>query len=357
MLVLGQDSSRSYWKELIYEGSFLNLGGDGKKFVVDESVIDHWQNTGTKMLSNGIDIPVPIEHTEDPEKNRGFVREFAKGVKTLKDGKQVRTLLGRIQFVNADAEKLAFSTDVSIYVPDKAEDGLGNKYKNPVRHVALTSYPVIPGLAPFKAIVASIKLGDNQMLAELAKKLGIEIEDGMDDAAIAEKITMFVTALKSKAEGSGDKPAPSEPAMSQEGVPAQATAAAAAAPATSAQGGTISTTFKLPSGVAASMCGMLKDSRTSKIDALVNAGNITKATADALKQSHCSDAALRLSLTETGEIENKEFDALCAALAKNQAVNMGERSGPQSVRLSNPGSSAENTLLANAERRAKARAS
>lgn len=385
-LVLSADGSRAYYKELIYEGDFFNLGGDKKKFSVTERDIDEWIQTGSQMLANGLRIPLPLEHTEDPSKNMGFVLGFAKTRKQLRDGRDVAALLAKIQFRDPEAEKLALSTDVSIFSPEKVIDGMGRTYKNPVKHVALTNYPVIPDLAPFRAIVASMtSRGDDTMLRSLAEKLGIAADDSTDEAALEEKILQLFTAMKSKL-GAGAPPAaqpdaammsndsgvmqpgagapplgqpqfpgmqPQQPQFQLPGQQPQMQQQPQQTAQVQPKGGSISTKIDLPTGLVASVTGMVKRDRGAQLDQLVNGGHITRATRDELAKTYCEDAAIQLSMGETGEVESAEFDALISALSKNQAVRYGERTGPQSVRLSNPSSATENPLVAMAEARQK----
>src|SRR5690606_13600266 len=123
---------------------------------------------------NGIKIPLPVEHTFDPEKNRGYVV----GAQLGKNSKGIPALFALIQFRDEqEGKKLAASTDVSIFVPPDFTDGHGNKYPRPITHVALTSYPVVSGLDGFKAIAASLVENDDMQFSclTLAQKLGIDI--------------------------------------------------------------------------------------------------------------------------------------------------------------------------------------
>ena len=47
-------------------------------------------------------------------------------------------------------------SQVSIHVPPQFTDGLGRTYVRPIRHVAITDYPVIPGLGRFEALAAPV---------------------------------------------------------------------------------------------------------------------------------------------------------------------------------------------------------
>ena len=324
-----------YRKELIYTGHFVKKTPQKEqRFSVTEDDLTHWVETGVQMLSNGIEIPLPLEHTENPEAKRGDVVGFETGI----NDKGLPALYGLCTFVDADAEKLAASANCSIYVPEDFTDGKGNTYERPVRHVALTNYPVIPGLAKFETIALSLlePTGENEMpLKELAKAVGVEVQDGADDATIEKAIaTSFGTMRKElddlKKKSKTDPPADPKPAD------------------------------KPPVKIAAGFLSMARDNRTLKLDALVKAGNITPATRDKLAAQYVTDDALTLSLSsEEGDADG--FDTMVAALGENDPVQLAEQSGPQldgeALTLSEVGDPKKNPMLAEAQARANAAAS
>jgi hypothetical protein len=78
-------------------------------------------------------------------------------------------------------------------MPHKFHDGHGNEYVRPIRHVAITDYPVVPGLDKFKPIAAGFSLSEEgtdmqPTLAELATALGVEVPDGASDEEIFQAI-------------------------------------------------------------------------------------------------------------------------------------------------------------------------
>lgn len=144
----------TFWKELIYEGSFTKAvpGQAPQHFTIDQAKIDHWATTGNRMVKNGVKIPLPLKHNDNPEANRARLIEYATDV----NDSGLYSLWGKVRFNNARAAELAASTDVSIFVPgDTFVDGRGNSYEYAIKHIALTDYPVIPGLSDFHAIAAS----------------------------------------------------------------------------------------------------------------------------------------------------------------------------------------------------------
>lgn len=196
---IGGERRKVYRKELIYPGHFVKIKpGENEpeiEFDVSEDLIDHWVKTTNRMIKNGIDIPLPLEHTTSPEARRGSVIKLAK---EFNASRGMASLYAYATFRDEDAEKLASTTQVSLYSPPSYTDGRGRRYDRPIRHVALTDYPVIPGLDGFEVIAAShvdraddaIALcgEDSMKITALAKKLGIAIADGADDFDAANAI-------------------------------------------------------------------------------------------------------------------------------------------------------------------------
>jgi hypothetical protein len=160
LLLSEEGDGLTFRKELIYENapgeSFKKKTADvEQEFTIDVDKLDHWEEVGNTMIENGIKIPVPLKHTDDPESNRGNVIRFERDIN--EEGREA--LFGVIKFRDKKAAELAKSTDVSIFVPDKPiYDGLGNKYVYPIRHVCCTDYPVIPKLGEFQPIAASMEI-------------------------------------------------------------------------------------------------------------------------------------------------------------------------------------------------------
>jgi hypothetical protein len=297
------------------------------KFSVDEPTLDHWDKSVKKMTANGVKIPIPLEHTTDPEKNRGYLVGTQRG----KNSRGLPALFGLVQFRDSEeGRKLAASSDVSIYVPPRFKDGRGNPYDHPITHVALTSYPVIPQLDSFKAIAASLTSGDSNMelsALSLAQKLGIDV-NGLDENTAETKVVDYVNQLKAKV-------APVAPAAP----------AAPAPPAFRPQ---------VPGAMAASQTALVKQVREMKLSELVRDGHITKATHDGLVKQYCDDDAIALSLASDDANFNAPFDSLVETLKQNVAFVPGGKTAAQAVALSKVADAKTNPLLANAEMRAAA---
>lgn len=346
----------TFRKELIYAGSFAKKD---QRFTIDRPLLDHYKSTVDKMLSNGIDIPIPIEHTTDPEKNRGKLL----GVEVAKNKRGVESLFGTIKFRDEESAKLAKTSNVSIYQPPEFTDGVGRKYVRPIRHVALTDYPVIPALEGFEPIAASFSgeslelmypptaqpaatgvppaappagapapapapAGSSPIKA-LAGTLGIAVQPNQDDNAVMQQIVAAFNAMKQKIASAAATPAPAPAPM----IP------------------------QVPK-IAASLVNVVRENRQNRLEALVTRPKpaITPAVRDKLKMIFVTDDAISLSLSDTQEIAALDrFDAVLKALEDNDPITLGEQSRAQSLRLSgstNPDN--DSPVVRNAEKRAKA---
>jgi hypothetical protein len=319
----------TYWKELIYAGDFKKwnkkTGEIELQFTVDTERLDNWNKTIAAMRKNGIEIPIPNRHTEEPEARRASLLESKR--QKNKDG--LESLFGKVRFVDKEAAKLAASTDVSIYADSELVDGKGNYYFNPIRHVALTDYPVIPGLEKFEAIALSLVQDTKKMALDpraLAKKLGIadDIADADLEAAIDDAVDKLVAAVNKGDKKPADPPAPPKDEVKASHSPL--------------------------------MLSLLSENRQAKIDALLLSGHIIPAQAKELTAAFCDSGKLVLSLSAAGEA-NDGFDAaIKLAKANTPRKAGGEKSPAQVVELSNADLMTDkNPLLANAQARGKSK--
>lgn len=284
-----QLSELKFRKQLAYVG--LIHKGD-KSFDVTKDVIVHWAQETNAMIKDGIEVPLAIEHTVDPEKRRGTVTSFETGL----DSKGRFSLFQIAEFRDAEAAKL-IESDVSLYSPPYIQRG-GKIYRRPVTHVAITDYPVVTDLDDWEVLVASVSEGS--MLKDLAEALGIEVLEDADDEAIKKLIIDAFAALKEKpSKKDGEEPE-----------------------------------------VSASILGLMRDNRILKIDNLLNQGKITSHVATKLKGQFCSDTALALAHSS-----GDGFDTTLGILIENDPVKFRSMTGSQSARK-------KSSLVESAEKRA-----
>lgn len=317
-ILCGQEEKPTYIKELIYEGDFES---NNLNFSVDEKMIDHWADTHRSMVDNGLSVPLPIKHTDDPEANRGRVVNMYAGHNP--SGKYA--LYGKVEFRDAEAAKIAKTSQVSIFSPPEFTDGKGVKYTRPITHVALTDYPVIPKLQGFESISASLVKQEAVMpLKELAAKLSLECEneDQLEETIVASfEATRGEVTSRDEIIASKDE----EIAALKARIPTD------------------------PLTVTASHKTMLRDNRVMKLDRLVGE-KISPAVKDELADIFCSEDHLTLSLSsEAGD--GGLFDKVLAALDKNAVVQLGDASEIISLSKEDMVNPEKNVLLADVEKR------
>lgn len=299
---LSKDNPLVFTKEVIYESDFSK---DGNEFSVDVACLDHWHNSITTFKEAGIKIPLPLGHVDDPEANRGEI--IGSERKLNKNG--LESFYVKLQFRDEEAAKLAQTSDISLYSPNTFTDGNGTVHQFPIRHVAITDYPVIPKLEGFEVIAASfitpkLHLNDkkdkvnNMVLKVLAVQCGLSLSSDLEDAKIEEAIVLGFKDLSTKL-AEATKP--------------------------------VGPIFKPTS----SMVSMLKENRELKLSQLVKDHNITPAVATDLIAAFCNEGCISLSLSDETDTTSVLFNVVIKALAKNEPVIKPEGSGLNTgIRLS-----------------------
>jgi hypothetical protein len=322
--------SQHFRKEVIRVGSYVK-DDEGIEFEVTPKLLKHWIATFKEMKADGIEVPIPAGHTDEPEKNHGFVRDvFAEG----------ESLFNIMELIGKDSIDLAKRNHVSIYCPPelinpkKMAGGKRKIYKRPIVHVALTPKPVIPGLGPWEAVAASLTLkvkGEDMNWEEIRKGLGIEGE--MTDET-APKL------LLAHFKGLGEKHGELQLAFDE----LKKTNSNGDKNGEKGKGETTPPATK-PDPM---LIKLSSENRLNKLNALVEAARITPAVRDKLEEQYASEKSLTLSLSRGGD----NFDELVSALAENDPVELAEKSGPQTLALSMQVEGGKNPLVEDAKRRA-----
>jgi len=313
----GQPVQR-FVKDIIRTGDYLDPHS-GKRFSVTTEDLDHWAKTFSLMDAAGVRVPVPEEHTSKPSANRGYVRAM------FREGE---TLRASIDLIGAAAIALAATNDVSIYVPPSFTDGKGNTYDRPITHVAITTYPVVPGMNPFTPIIASGASGDSaekapvlrlatgassmETLKAIAAACGISA-DGLDESALAQAITAKIGEWKTKMSGADTQ------------AKDAATALAAAHKSIEELKGEKT---REPDPMVLKLSGK---NRGLEIDSLVTSGHLTPASAAKLRSAWAEGEALKLSLdTHSDEL----FDKTIAAIRVSKPTELKAHLDGQTLQLS-----------------------
>lgn len=269
-----------YRKELIKVGNYVKASTN-QTIKVTKDMLNHWVATFSQWIGNGNKVPIPAMHERegDPLTNQGWVTSLF-----IEDN----SLFGVLELLDA---KLALVSDVSIAVPNEITDGKGNKYKQPITHVALTTTPVVSGLEDF--VKLSLSTGENNMefIKKIAAKLKIAKENPTEEDVLL--------ALNS------DVTAPPQ----------------------------VTTLENQTTAPATQVVKLVSENRDIKLSGLVKAGIITPAVKDVIAARYVENKAVTMELslgTDSG------FDFLYDVLSKNNPVKLAEVTGVQSLELSNP---------------------
>lgn len=308
-------------KELLPVGDLTQWVSDDKEIkhmTIRRPFLDHVVKAFDSMRSVGVRVPLFSTHVERPENDRGEVVK----VYVKKNQKGEDSLFGHIRFNDEDAAKQGRHVDVSVGIPPKFVDGKGNRYMWPLRHVALTSKPVVPGLNKFEPIVLSFDSPEGLLLAEnqgsgsmmelinqICAALDIQVPDGSNEEAALRLVLQKV------------KPAEADPNKG-------------------------SMNLSLPPLIIESMVS----ARETTIDGLVLSHTITPARAAEWKKQYCTKEAVTSDIELSEDGTTCEFD-LKVATAKEMAKDVPDP-GPNvrsAVKLSEKDKES-NPMLRHAER-------
>jgi len=357
---------RRFLKELIKAGHYVKEC-DGLEFDVTPRLLEHWAATFARMRANGLNVPVPNGHTHDGAANRGWVRHLFRAGDSL---------YGVVDLVG-DGIPMAATNDVSIYAVPEFTDGHGNRYRWPILHVALCTDPVVPGLAGFLPIAAAldsppadvpvfqrqtvavprnrgatgVAAGANQH--DFPRKtlagapMSIVDASGQDSAAdqISQAFSQAVLQvlqdedldLKAKLARIKEILIGQEKALAifdEDEGPSPASTQDSAAEGAAGEAASADLAGMSPV-VAARLAPIVARNRRHELADLVRDGHLTRAAADGLERLFVpgGEKALRLSIDQAVQAQ---FDGVVAALRKNRAIAMGERTGPQVMALARP---------------------
>ncbi len=296
-------------KPIIRVGQYVKKA-TGQAFSVTRKHLSHWAETFGRMREAGVKVPVPVGHTNDAEKNRGWVE----GMKAIGD-----ELVADVDLVGDDAPRLVACSDVSVFIPPTHSDGQGNSYTSPITHVALVTDPVVTGLGDWVPLAAS---GEEDILVltharplslrsgsmdwtKIRDALGIlgEVTDDNAEEVILAGIQKLQEEL---AKAKGEPP----PEPKKEEPPSDG---------------------EDPKAVAASLrtnellLSLAGDNRKMRLERLVASGKITPAVRDKVAAKFITGEALALSLSNG----NDGFDSMLEILETNTPVSLSQATGAQ----------------------------
>jgi len=319
--------TREYVKDIIRAGEWYKASTD-QKFRLSADDLDRFVSTFGEMSKAGVKVFVPSGHTNDPEKNRGYVSAM---------WREGQTLMARIMLIGDDAIALASRAEVSICVSPEIVAGDGTKFQNAIEHVALVVDPVINGQSKFVPIAASrgvvnapvYRLAqENSMdaLKKIAAKLGIEVTDAMDEAALSTAIEAKIGAMQT------------EMSATKKTVEASAAEIKASRDKIAA--------LENDKGLPTANADVLEaraESVELKLSKLAESGKIgpkaAKAFADLLIGTPDKRPALALSreVASAAGLAAPLADSVLAALEQNDPVSTGIKTGSQTLSRTVPG--------------------
>jgi phage I-like protein len=282
------EQKKKWKKPILRVGEFIKQS-QGIKFSIEQKHLDYFCSSFTKR------IPVPLEHTFDPEKNRGWVTEVES-----KDN----VLYAVFEFAEAIEDPSIYDTSVYFEV----EEG----YVRPLKHVALTSYPVIDGLGDFKAVACSLNPTKEDTTVPFdfsALKMALNLSEELTEENVVEKVSAAFSAARKTESPKIDI-----------------------------------TEIKEKYG---KVLKLAKEGREMKIRSLP----LSKGAQDALIKALCTEDVIALSLSDDYQ---DNFDTVIDAIKLHDgSIEEGERSGAQ-LPDSKKGKQKELSLSEMAQERAKA---
>lgn len=287
-LLLSSSEGLTYRKEAIYLGDWAKLDskGDGLEFSTYRDTLEHWSKSVGELRGNGIDIPLSTTH-DGWESSENKLASII-GAKVEKNQKGVPSLFLDIKFDDEKSRDTAIKADISIGSPPVFHDAKKRRYVYPLRHVASTAAPVIPGLETWQAIAASFsnegKTMEPELLAKLISLLKVEVSEEQADDTDA-KLQLVTTALDKALEdqSKGGDTMPAETTeLSEEG--------GTGSPAPQASKVTVAFSQS------PLMVTQVRKGRQSELDGYVAQNKLSPAVAAKLAEVHCSEGAIKLAL-------------------------------------------------------------
>lgn len=288
-------SEGKFRKPILRVGQFEKRS-DGTRFEFTQEHLNYFE----KSFSNK--VPVPLEHTSDPEANRGWVTDM----KVEND-----VLYGVFEFEGLEHPN---RYDTSVNIP--IEDGR----VQPINHVALTSYPVVDGLGKFEAIACSLlPIGEKKESSVAVNwanlRTTLELSEDLTEENVVEVLTKRFGDMSKKIK---DLELSNAPKIKLEDV----------------------------KKTHPQLLKLAKDGRAAKIRTLP----LSKAAQDKLEAAFCSDDSLELSLSSPAGSSIDIFDLVFEAISAHEPLEEGEISG---IQLSDGKKGQESYLIADAKARAE----
>jgi hypothetical protein len=364
-----------YRKELIYPTKIVKrdqrTGEEQFRLDVERDDLDHWADTFGRFKACGIEVPCPIGHTENPKAKAAVIEDMA--VEPNDRGSE--SLFGYFRFNDAKTAQELKNSNCSIYIPDEFYSGNDQYFERPIRHVAFTDYPVVPGLGKFKPIAASFdfELAEDAMVkptfSELANAIGVDVPPGASD----EEIFQAIVAEKGEAapddsaeadefeelDGEDEDPdmGDEDPDMEDEDSEDEGTDFDPDAEDEDTEEGTPPDEskkkkgFKMSHAVLPTVVRSVSAARRVQLDGLLRERKINVKMHEQLVKDFADEKKVEVALSHeaNGSTEGDNFDSTMKMLSLNTPMlNVGEHSGDQAKPPE------KSPVVVEAERRAEA---
>ena len=306
-------SGTEYLKDIISTGTYTHPS-TGQVIDVTVERMDSWVQTFNSMKAAGVDVEAVVDHSDKADDIVGYVTEMERIGDTLYAVHDMRGERGA-----SLAEKVR---NVSIMLQPDYVDGKDNHYGEAITHVAVCQQPVVPGQSEFipmskltggrsdVPILLQTETPEDDMKDETVKKLQTILDD---DKLTEEQVPTRIEAKIKQLQDLQGKVTELESFKASHGK-------------------------NKPKQLEPEVVNMLAKGEEGKFDMLALAGNILPDVAAALKKEFVGDAGARnayaLSSVQSGNgTEESLSSRIIAILSKNDPVELGERTGPQSLLL------------------------
>ena len=302
----------TYEKEIMYPGEFTK---EDFSFSTDKATLEHWAGKVKEFGKAEIEIPITSEHSEAPEARLGSIVDAS----VKKDSRGRDGLFVKMKFVDAKSAEVGLKNQVSLYSPAKYKDSRKVEHVYPIRHVAVTSYPVVTKLDGYTPIAASFSKPPNEdetmvKILELAGGIGLKLSDKSTEEDAS-------TAILSEVKGMKTRLAALENAERERDVLKL-----------SFEGyKTANPPKAAPMPVSDAMVKMIGENRELKLSQLVQGSRISPVVKQLLLDQFCTKEGVSLVLSQN---HNDGFDTFIDIMAKNDVVALGGTTGPQTLTLS-----------------------
>jgi hypothetical protein len=303
---LEQVDGLTYRKQVAKTGKFIK--GE-QRFEFTASSLDHMVHEFDRMRANGVKVRIPAGHSNaaNPSATLGEVIDLE-----VTDGK-----LYAIERFAGDTERdVALKNDQSIFVMPSYTDGEGNKYDAAIRHIAVVSNPVLPGLDGYEAIAAGeeFNLNDTITLSEesdmtfekLSAKTGLDLN--VENAE--EVLVAYIEKLQAnqKEEEIEEEKVATEDKEVEKAEDIKEIAASEEV-------------------ISPKMFKLARTNYTLKLNDLVKSGKLTPAAKSAFEKNVMTDAMVALSLGE--DDDDDKIDKFIDILDMNKPIALGEATKAQ----------------------------